>query len=340
MMSVKSAGAERPRVVLIDAPGAQFEILDRVDDLGIVPERHSRPFVHDCRANSDRHSRRCGRSRRDSPSPDRSPSQFWSSPTFVTATKSPDRAMKRLARNDVFDRRASVLNMKIGVEHLFPHRKQEAQLALLARVLLRHLELERLVRVLQRADQRRNRLANLEVDWAFLDLDQHVVIELPVELREVIVSGPRTVVLQIAPVHVMVVDEAAINQHAAVGLERAGDDVRGIRVSTSVRGRTDAAFRVSFQNDAAEIGNGLVDLVYFALPPFGDFRVDRVERIEMAQDLWAAEVHRDREPDAPRTERIGNSGELRQKLGEIAFGLALTLLTVQPLMPIDASNRA
>ncbi len=188
-------------------------------------------------------------------------------------------------------------------------------MALLACILLRHLELKSLVRLLQRADQGRNRLANLEIDGPFFDLYQHVLIELPVELREVVIGGAGTVVLQIAPIHVVVVDEAPINQHAAMRFERAGDNVCGIRVRAAVGGRTDAALRIRFQNDASEIGDGAVNLVCFALPPSGYFGVEGIERIEMAQNLGTAEVDGYREPDAPGTKRIGDSGELRKELG-------------------------
>ena len=54
---------------------------------------------------------------------------------------------------------------------------------LLAEVLLRDLQLDRLVRLLERAEQRRRRLAHLEVDRPVLDLDDDVVVELAVERR-------------------------------------------------------------------------------------------------------------------------------------------------------------
>ena len=53
----------------------------------------------------------------------------------------------------------------------------------LADVLLRDLQLDRLVGLLERAEERRRRLADLEIDRPVLDLHDDVVVELAVERR-------------------------------------------------------------------------------------------------------------------------------------------------------------
>ena len=133
--------------------------------------------------------------------------------------------------------------LHVEVEHLLPHRHDVAQVPLLAQILLRDLQLDRLVRLLQPAEQRRRRLAHLEIDRAVLDLDDDVVFEQPVELVEVVVRGGRAVVLEIPPVHLVVVDEPAIEQHAAVRLECPGDRVGGVGGRAAVFGRARAGLR-------------------------------------------------------------------------------------------------
>ena len=53
---------------------------------------------------------------------------------------------------------------------------------------------------------------------------------------------------------------------------------------------TYAAFGVGFDDEAGEVGDGFVDLIYFGLPPGDDGWIDGVEGGEMADYLWAGEV--------------------------------------------------
>ena len=54
-------------------------------------------------------------------------------------------------------------------------------MARLAEVFLGDLKFDRLVGLLERAEQRRGRLADLEIDRAVLDLNYDVVVELAIE---------------------------------------------------------------------------------------------------------------------------------------------------------------
>ena len=134
-------------------------------------------------------------------------------------------------------------------------------MALLAGVLLRDLQFDGLVGVVQAGEERRDRLAHLEVDGAVLDLDDDVGLELAVERMEVVVAGAGAVGLEVVPVEVMVVDEAAIENDAAVRCERTGEDVGGIGGSAAVLRRAGAAFGVGLDDEAAEVGDELIDLV-------------------------------------------------------------------------------
>src|SRR5580704_11951282 len=106
--------------------------------------------------------------------------------------------------------------MHVEVEDFLPHWREENDVVLLACVFLRDLEFDRFIGFLEAAEEWRNRFARLEVDRAVLDLDDDVVIELAVERMEIVVGGFGAVVFRIAPVEMMVVDESAIEDEAAM----------------------------------------------------------------------------------------------------------------------------
>ncbi len=207
------------------------------------------------------------------------------------------------------------LRVHIEIERLFPHWNEKDGVMRLAEIFLRNLQLDGLIGVLQRAEQRRRGFAHLEIDGAVLDLHDHVVVELAVQLLEIVVGGARAVVLGIVPIHVMVVDEAAIKDETAVRLECARDNVGGVGVSAAVGGWSHAAFGIGLQNEAAEIGDGAVDFIGSRFPPRGDARVERIERIEAAHALRTAEVDREGDAHAPGTHRVGDAGDVGNQIG-------------------------
>src|ERR1035438_41311 len=143
-------------------------------------------------------------------------------------------------------------------------------MALLPGIFLRDLQLDGFVCFLQAAEQRRNRLAHLEVDGAVFDLNDDVVCELPVERMENIVGRLGEIVLLVAPVEMMVVDKAAVEQQSAVGVERAGNYVGGVGWGAAVAGGSSAAFGVRFHNEAGKIWNLRIKSVNGLLPPRDD----------------------------------------------------------------------
>ena len=150
-------------------------------------------------------------------------------------------------------------------------------MALLPGVLLRDLQLDCLVGVAKGGKQGRDGLAHLEVDGAILDLDHYVAVELAVEGVKVVIAGSGAVGLGVIPVEMIVVDEAAIKHHAAVGLERAGNGVGRLRGGAAVFRRADAAFRIRLDHEAGKVGDGSVDLIHLRPPPGGDAQ-DPVDR--------------------------------------------------------------
>src|SRR5215471_13227157 len=110
---------------------------------------------------------------------------------------------------------------------------------------------------------------------------------------EVIVGGFGAIVLQIVPVEMVVVDEGAIEDDAAMWFQGTGNDVRGIGMATTVGGRARSSFRISFDDNAAEVWNLSVNQIHFLLPPLGDAWVERIECIQTAFFFRSAGNHRE-----------------------------------------------
>src|ERR1700684_76897 len=108
---------------------------------------------------------------------------------------------------------------------------------LLTGVFLRDLKLDRFVRFFEAAEERRDRLAGLEIDRAMLDLDDDVVVELPVERMKIVVSGLGAIVFRITPIEMMFVNEGAIEDEAAVRFQCARDHIRSVGGSAVIRRR-------------------------------------------------------------------------------------------------------
>ena len=66
-------------------------------------------------------------------------------------------------------------------------------MALLPEVFLCDLQLNGCTRLPQVGEQRRSRLADLEIDWAVLDLHDHVIVELSIKRFEEVDGGFGTI---------------------------------------------------------------------------------------------------------------------------------------------------
>ena len=96
--------------------------------------------------------------------------------------------------------------------------------------------------------------------------------------------------------------------------EGAGYGVGGIGGSAVVLRGADAAFGVGLDDEAGEVGDGVVDFVDFVRHQL-DGGVDGVEGGEMADDLRAGKIDGEGHADAPGTELVGDAGELVDHLG-------------------------
>ena len=213
-------------------------------------------------------------------------------------------------------------------------------MALLAGVFLRDLQLDRFVGFFEAAEKRRDRFARLKIDRAVLDLDDDVVVELAVERMKIVVGGAGAIVFGIAPVEMMVVDEGAIEDEAAVRFERARDDVGGVSGRAVVGRRAESAFGIGFDDEAAEVGDFCVDLVEAFAPPFRDSGIERIEGVEAADAHRAADIDGDRELYSPGAENVGDADELRQKFGREDARIGVDVVDRAAVDADDASRRA
>ena len=186
-------------------------------------------------------------------------------------------------------------------------------MALLSGVFLRDLQFDRFVGAAQPGEQRRRRFAHLEIDRTILDLDDDVVVERAVERMKIVVGRFRAIVFQIVPIEMVVVDEGAIEHDAAMRLEGAGDHVGGVGRRSAIGRGPEAALGIGLHDEAAEIRDVPVNLVHLLAPPLGDPRIQRIKRVEPADDFGAAEIDGQRKLHAPGTEHIGDAADLRDE---------------------------
>src|SRR5258708_39132290 len=117
---------------------------------------------------------------------------------------------------------------------------------LLPGVFLRDLQFDGLVCVRHGAEERRGRLAYLEINRAIFDLNDDVGLELSVERMEVVGGGAGAVGFRVAPIQMMVVNEGAVQQDPVRRSESAGDDIGGIGSGASILRRPATALGIGF----------------------------------------------------------------------------------------------
>ncbi len=109
-------------------------------------------------------------------------------------------------------------------------------------------------------------------------------------------------------------------------LERARHHVGGVGVRASVSGGSHAAFRIGLQDEAAEIGDGPVNRIRRRLPPRRYASVGRIESVETADGLRAAEIDGDRHAHAPGPKGVGDAGDLRDDLRRQHLGIGIDVI--------------
>ena len=96
-------------------------------------------------------------------------------------------------------------------------------------------------------------------------------------------------------------------------LQRPRDRVGRIGRRATVFRRAEPPFRIRLQHKAAQIGNRAIHLIDGFLPKRHGIGIQRIECLYAADFARAGEIQRDVQPDAPRSECIGDPCDLGQK---------------------------
>ena len=153
-----------------------------------------------------------------------------------------------------------------------------------------------------------------------------VVVELAVERMEIVIRCLGTIIFQVAPVQVVVVDEGAIKHDSPMRLERARDHVSRVGVGAPVGGGPRASLGISFDDHACEVGNHAIDLVDLFSPPRRDLGIEWIECLQASDHLGTAQVHGDGQRHSPWTERIRNARQWRNEIVIENFGSSIHII--------------
>ena len=178
------------------------------------------------------------------------------------------------------DRRPAPRSTSVRVERLGPHRRQVSDAGVLPEIFARDLRFERDPRMRHLPEQRMEGLARLEVDWAILDLKDDVIPKFAIEWPELVIGLHRPVLARVP------IDERSPEDGAAVWSQRVGDDVGALGVSPAIVLRSGLAFRIGFDDEAAEIRNEAIDFVGLRLPPCLNCGIERVGCSQSAESRW------------------------------------------------------
>ena len=184
-------------------------------------------------------------------------------------------------------------------------------MARLAEILLRNLQLGHVGRLANLVEDGAVGLARLEVERSVLGLQDDVRTEFPVEGLE-LGDGLLHAVFTLV---VGTVDKAAPHDDAAEGLQRLGQHVGTVGVRPFVVAGAGLSLAVGLDQEAAEVGNELIDLLGLALPPLSHLRVERVGSLGVAQCHGACEVDAQEDADAIGPKDVGNRLHLLQIVG-------------------------
>jgi hypothetical protein len=165
-----------------------------------------------------------------------------------------------------------------GAQRFFPHRAQVDQVCGVTQIFLGDLHFHHQRRLRHRAEQRRERFARLEIDGPVLHLHEHVFGELAIERHEFRIRLLGAVLGVLARI-----DERAPHDDAAVRRERPGQHVGAVGVGAPVVLRPGLALGVGLDEEAAEVGDVVVDLVDLRLPPGAHGGIERIGGLESAQ---------------------------------------------------------
>ena len=189
-----------------------------------------------------------------------------------------------------------------------------------AQILLRDLPFGHLARLRHSAKEGAVGFARLEVDGAVLDLNNHVVEELPVERLELEIGLLGTIGIGWA------IDEGTPHDDALERLQRLGQHIGALGVGASEVIRARLAFGVGLHEEASEVGDELVDLLHLGRPPLLYILVERVGSFEATDDHGRSEVDGEIGLHAVGTHDVGHLLYLLQVFGGEHLGRSVDVV--------------
>ncbi len=153
------------------------------------------------------------------------------------------------------------------LQHLLEHRHQVAHINLMSGIFLRDLHLQHLVGPAKTAHQRMNRLTDLEIHRPVFNLKDDIVMIISVHRLEVIIAGTGAIRLVVSPVLRAVIDKAAPDDNAAVGLYNIRQHIGAVRLGSSIGKGSGTSLGIRLHKETAKIRNPTEDLLHLILPP-------------------------------------------------------------------------
>ncbi|PRY07335.1 hypothetical protein CLV37_12911 [Kineococcus rhizosphaerae] len=310
---------QRCGVPLIRRPGLQQQVYDRVLDAGIRKGQPA-PFpgqIIDFRGRVPRQSPETVQVRL---------SQIVPCPVeVITNVGHPADAQE--ATNEGVLRPTPLGGRKL--KQLTPLRRKVAQVDLMAGVLLRDLNFNDNIGAWHGQKQGRNRLTHLKIHGSALDLEDDIVVELPVQPLELIVCGPGTVSTAVTPVLAVVVHKAPPVDASPMLSQRARQQIRTLSVVASVVVRTGLTLRTRLDQKATEVRNPGVDALRSRGPPRRNRRISRISGVEVSGQDGGGKVYAQVGRDRETTQNVGDAGNARQEFIEQRDGVGVHVHIVQ-----------
>ena len=210
-----------------------------------------------------------------------------------------------------YRRNGRTLTLRIGVliECFLEEWRQVGQLVRRSEILLGDLQLQHQTRLRHRPEQRAKGLTRHEIEWAVLDLHQHVVGKLSVQGHELVVGllHPIGIVLKI-------VDKRPPHHDAIAPVlrQRRRQHIGPLRVIAAIFVRSRLPLGVGLHHKAAEVWHVVINFIDLGVPPGSDLRIQRIGGREPTNLDRSTESRGEVKTHPPRPQLIRQRGDFDQ----------------------------
>ena len=182
-------------------------------------------------------------------------------------------------------------------------------------VFLCNLHFQHLVSLGKSTQKRRNRLSYLEIHRSVLDLQNYIVMILPIKTFEIIISGSCPVCLGVAPVLSAVIYKASPDDDPAIRSNNISQHISTIRLSSSVSEWSRSSLGICLNQESSKIWKMIINLFYLILPPLFYLLIKRIADWKSSKLNRRSKVKRQIELDTVIFEYIRQLFNLVKKSG-------------------------